>query len=89
MVPSIARVINVSTDEVYGESSLGKAEGKFTLIFLGARMTFRAATFKIIYPITQVVNIQLGCSMQYRCRFHMMCLFDTLCIHIDLAISRS
>jgi len=27
MVPSIRRVINVSTDEVYGETSLGAAEG--------------------------------------------------------------
>jgi dTDP-D-glucose 4,6-dehydratase len=31
MANKIRRVINVSTDEVYGESSLGKVEGNFPL----------------------------------------------------------
>lgn len=31
MASNIKRVINVSTDEVYGESSLGAAEGEFLL----------------------------------------------------------
>ena len=65
MAPTIKRVINVSTDEVYGESSLGAAEGKVLLSDIQLAATYRVAFYH--EPLLRLKSQACLCRAEGNC----------------------
>lgn len=70
MVASIRRVINVSTDEVYGESSFGAAEGVSTspsvltmICILPSHTNVKRESSKLIVSLLNAIKLKKLCNL--------------------------